>query len=106
MKDFGKVAVLMGGRSAEREISLMSGKNVLEALQGGNMVVTRRALLRAAGLIRTPRVADLMVEELGGKESGLAQGWLMDEPGLALSGTPRNAGALGPRAVSQSAAGV
>ena len=31
--DFGKVAVLMGGKSAEREISLMSGKNVLEGLQ-------------------------------------------------------------------------
>jgi D-alanine-D-alanine ligase len=30
---FGKVAVLMGGRSAEREISLMSGRNVLEALR-------------------------------------------------------------------------
>ncbi len=33
MSEFGKVAVLMGGRSAEREISLMSGKNVLEGLQ-------------------------------------------------------------------------
>ena len=32
-KQFGKVAVLLGGRSAEREVSLMSGKNVLEALQ-------------------------------------------------------------------------
>jgi D-alanine-D-alanine ligase len=31
-RDFGRVAVLMGGRSAEREISLMSGKNVLEGL--------------------------------------------------------------------------
>jgi D-alanine-D-alanine ligase len=31
--EFGKVAVLMGGSSAEREISLMSGKNVLEGLQ-------------------------------------------------------------------------
>ena len=30
--DFGKVAVLMGGQSAEREISLMSGKGVLAAL--------------------------------------------------------------------------
>ncbi|MDB5869305.1 MAG: D-alanine--D-alanine ligase [Polaromonas sp.] len=29
---FGKVAVLMGGRSAEREISLMSGRGVLQAL--------------------------------------------------------------------------
>ncbi len=30
--DFGKVAVLMGGQSAEREISLMSGQGVLAAL--------------------------------------------------------------------------
>ncbi len=30
---FGKVAVLMGGRSAEREVSLMSGAGVLKALQ-------------------------------------------------------------------------
>ena len=33
MKHFGKVAVLMGGLSAEREISLKSGKAVLSALQ-------------------------------------------------------------------------
>jgi D-alanine-D-alanine ligase len=32
-KDFGKVAVLMGGHSAEREVSLMSGSGVLKALQ-------------------------------------------------------------------------
>ena len=31
--NFGKVAVLMGGASAEREISLMSGNGVLEALR-------------------------------------------------------------------------
>jgi len=30
---FGKVAVLMGGRSAEREVSLMSGTGVLKALR-------------------------------------------------------------------------
>ena len=30
---FGKVAVLMGGRSGERDISLMSGRGVLEALR-------------------------------------------------------------------------
>ena len=30
---FGKVAVLMGGRSAEREVSLMSGQGVLTALR-------------------------------------------------------------------------
>jgi D-alanine-D-alanine ligase len=33
VKDFGKVAVLLGGKSAEREISLLSGGGVLKALQ-------------------------------------------------------------------------
>ncbi|OHC70891.1 MAG: D-alanine--D-alanine ligase [Rhodocyclales bacterium GWA2_65_20] len=34
MSDFGKVAVLFGGTSAEREVSLNSGSRVLAALQG------------------------------------------------------------------------
>lgn len=33
MKQFGKVAVMMGGTSAEREVSLMSGNGVLTALR-------------------------------------------------------------------------
>lgn len=33
MKQYGKVAVMMGGSSAEREISLMSGNGVLSALR-------------------------------------------------------------------------
>ncbi|MEO6975415.1 MAG: D-alanine--D-alanine ligase [Gallionella sp.] len=33
MQNFGKVAVLLGGRSAEREVSLKSGTAVLQALQ-------------------------------------------------------------------------
>lgn len=33
MSQFGKVAVLLGGKSAEREVSLMSGAAVLEALR-------------------------------------------------------------------------
>lgn len=33
----GKVAVLMGGRSAEREVSLMSGRGVLKALQASGV---------------------------------------------------------------------
>jgi D-alanine-D-alanine ligase len=32
-REFGKVAVLLGGRSSEREVSLMSGRAVLEALR-------------------------------------------------------------------------
>ncbi|MGH8528385.1 MAG: D-alanine--D-alanine ligase [Nevskiales bacterium] len=38
--DFGRVAVLMGGWSAEREVSLMSGKAVHEAMQGRSIQVT------------------------------------------------------------------
>ncbi len=37
MKRFGKVAVLMGGSSAEREVSLMSGGAVLAALCGAGV---------------------------------------------------------------------
>lgn len=36
-RDFGRVAVLMGGWSAEREISLLSGQAVLKALQDSNV---------------------------------------------------------------------
>ena len=35
--NFGKVAVLLGGRSAEREISLKSGQAVLDALLRSNV---------------------------------------------------------------------
>jgi D-alanine-D-alanine ligase len=37
MSGFGKIAVLFGGRSAEREISLMSGRNVLDAMRGAGL---------------------------------------------------------------------
>jgi D-alanine-D-alanine ligase len=33
-QNFGKVAVLMGGQSAEREISFLSGQGVLGSLAG------------------------------------------------------------------------
>jgi D-alanine-D-alanine ligase len=36
-KEFGKVAVLMGGKSAEREVSLMSGSGVLQALRASSV---------------------------------------------------------------------
>ncbi|MFN3828631.1 MAG: D-alanine--D-alanine ligase [Tepidimonas ignava] len=37
VRALGKVAVLMGGRSAEREVSLMSGQGVLQALRGAGV---------------------------------------------------------------------
>jgi D-alanine-D-alanine ligase len=51
-KDFGRVAVLMGGWSAERQVSLWSGENVLAALQSrgvdavGVVVESKSHLLR------------------------------------------------------------
>ena len=36
-KDFGRVAVLFGGKSAEREVSLKSGNAVLSALQSAGV---------------------------------------------------------------------
>src|SRR3569833_3673553 len=33
MSSFHRIAVLMGGRSAEREVSLSSGKGVMQALE-------------------------------------------------------------------------
>jgi len=36
-KDFGRVAVLFGGLSAEREVSLKSGNAVLSALQNAGV---------------------------------------------------------------------
>ena len=35
--DFGRVAVLFGGKSAEREVSLKSGNAVLDALQSAGV---------------------------------------------------------------------
>lgn len=40
-KSLGKVVLLLGGRSSEREVSLMSGKGVFDALQGAGVDVTR-----------------------------------------------------------------
>ena len=40
VKALGKVAVLMGGTSSEREVSLMSGQGVLAALRARGVLVT------------------------------------------------------------------
>jgi len=40
VREFGKVAVLMGGKSAEREISLMSGRAVLDSLKRSGVDAT------------------------------------------------------------------
>lgn len=42
-KAFGRVAVLFGGKSAEREVSLKSGNAVLQALQSAGVDEIGRA---------------------------------------------------------------
>lgn len=65
IKDLGRVAVLMGGCSAEREVSLRSGQAVLEALL--------RAGVNAFGLDLGPdAVAQLLAEHQTSNQAGAA----------------------------------
>ena len=80
---FGKVAVLLGGTSAEREISLMSGRAVLAALQGAGVdahafdpAETDLHILKEQGYER----AFIALHGRGG-EDGTVQG-MMDLMGL------------------------
>jgi D-alanine-D-alanine ligase len=86
---FGKVAVLMGGRSAEREISLRSGRAVLDALQqrgvqalsldaGGDDFVSQ---LGSGGFDR----AFIALHGRGG-EDGVVQG-LLESLGIPYTGS-------------------
>ena len=43
---FGKVAVLLGGNSAEREVSLNSGTAIYEALKAQDVDVVKNRLKR------------------------------------------------------------
>jgi D-alanine-D-alanine ligase len=77
-RDFGRVAVLMGGSSAEREVSLASGSNVLEALQSrgvdAHAVDGIPALLDALVHGRFDRVFNIL--HGGAGENGVLQGLL------------------------------
>ena len=44
VQSLGRVAVLMGGRSAEREISIMSGTGVLAALKAKGIRIVGTAI--------------------------------------------------------------
>jgi len=90
---FGKVAVLMGGSSAEREISLLSGNAVLAALQRQGVAAQAfdPAEQELAGLKKFDRV--FIVLHGRGGEDGSMQGAL-DLMGLPYSGSGVLASAL------------
>ena len=79
-RDFGRVAVLMGGSSAEREVSLDSGRNVLEALQArgvdAHAVDGIPALVDALVSGKFDRVFNILHGNKGGGEDGVLQGLL------------------------------
>ncbi len=78
--EFGRVAVLMGGTSAEREVSLESGRNVLDALRARGVdahavdgIPALIDALRAGGF---DRVFNILHGNKGGGEDGVLQGAL------------------------------
>lgn len=77
---FGRVAVLMGGTSAEREVSLDSGRNVLEALRARGVeafaVDGIPALVEAIRGGDVDRVFNILHGNKGGGEDGVLQGLL------------------------------
>ncbi|GAA4999168.1 D-alanine--D-alanine ligase [Pseudoluteimonas lycopersici] len=79
-KVFGRVAVLMGGTSSEREVSLDSGRNVLEALQSrgvdAHAVDGIPALVDALVHGKFDRVFNILHGNKGGGEDGVLQGLL------------------------------
>ena len=92
-RQFGRVAVLMGGTSSEREVSLDSGRNVLEALQRSGVDATAvdgiqelARQLTGPGGSRFDRVFNILHGQRGGGEDGVVQG-LLDALGVPYTGS-------------------
>src|SRR4051812_9653290 len=79
-RQFGRVAVLMGGTSSEREISLISGRAVLQGLlnRGVNAfevdgIEALKPLLMSGAV---DRIFNILHGQHGGGEDGVLQGLL------------------------------
>jgi D-alanine-D-alanine ligase len=87
---FGRVAVLMGGSSSEREVSLNSGANVLEALlaKGVNAFAVDGipALVELLVKKKVDRVFNILHGNKGGGEDGVLQG-LLEAFGVPYTGS-------------------
>ena len=85
---FGRVAVLLGGTSSEREVSLDSGRNVLEALQSRGVDATAvdgvAALTEALAQNKFDRVFNIL--HGGEGENGVLQG-LLEALGVPYTGS-------------------
>ena len=78
--DFGRVAVLMGGTSSEREVSLDSGRNVLDALRARGIAADAvdgiPSIIRELQGRHFNRVFNILHGNNGGGEDGVLQGLL------------------------------
>ena len=87
---FGRVAVLMGGTSSEREVSLDSGRNVLAALHELGVDAFALdgipALNRALREASVDRVFNVLHGQHGGGEDGVVQG-LLEAAGIPYTGS-------------------
>ena len=94
ISEFGKVAVLLGGSSAEREVSLMSGSGVLAALQARG--VDAEAFDPAERTLDALKAFDRVFIALHGRggEDGTIQGAL-ELMGIPYTGSGVMASALG-----------
>lgn len=94
MRDFGKVAVLFGGKSAERDVSLNSGSRVLAALQrqGVDAVAFDPAERKLDELTRFDRAFIMLHGRYG--EDGTIQGAL-ELMGIPYTGSGVMASAIG-----------
>jgi D-alanine-D-alanine ligase len=95
MEFFKKIAVLMGGTSNEREVSLVSGKNVVEALQSLNKYEVIPVVLNEDNLSSLPSDIDACYITLHGGwgESGGVQSAL-DKLGIPYTGPGAQASAI------------
>jgi D-alanine-D-alanine ligase len=104
-RDFGRVAVLLGGTSSEREVSLDSGRNVLEALvrRGvdahavdgipalvaaltGTLPISATEMGNVPPARRFDRVFNILHGNRGGGEDGVLQG-LLEGLGVPYTGS-------------------
>jgi len=90
---FGRVAVLMGGTSSEREVSLDSGRNVLEALRTRGVdahavdgIPALASALMQKGRAGFDRVFNILHGHNGGGEDGVLQG-LLEALGVPYTGS-------------------
>ncbi len=87
---FGRVAVLLGGTSSEREVSLHSGANVLEALRACGVdafaVDGIPALIEVLSRRGADRVFNILHGSAGGGEDGVLQG-LLEAHGVPCTGS-------------------